>query len=99
MRTVELLRQLPDDDGTRGVGEALELAQMFVERLARAGPLDGGPDEERPLGRGRDGDQIACDAGLYWREVPPIALKRPVELYGTVKLPMTVPTTTSPFTR
>jgi hypothetical protein len=31
VRTVELLRELADDDGSRGVGEPLELAQMFVE--------------------------------------------------------------------
>ena len=61
VRALELLRELPDDDGPRRIREALELAQMLVERLARAGPLDGRPHEERPLGRGRDGDQIACD--------------------------------------
>jgi hypothetical protein len=61
MRPVELLRQLADDDRARGVGEALELAEVLVERLARARPLERRPDEERPLDGGRDGDQIACD--------------------------------------
>jgi len=31
VRTVELLGELADDDGSRGVREPLELAQMFVE--------------------------------------------------------------------
>jgi hypothetical protein len=61
MRPVELLRQLADDDRARRVGEALELAEVLVERLARARPLERRPDEERPLDGGRDGDQIACD--------------------------------------
>jgi hypothetical protein len=61
VRTVELLRQLADDDRSGGVGEALELTQVLVERLARAGPLERCSDEERPLDGGRDGDQIACD--------------------------------------
>jgi hypothetical protein len=61
MRPIELLRQLADDDRTGRVGEPLELSKMFVERLARAGPLERRPDEERPLDGGRDGDQIACD--------------------------------------
>jgi hypothetical protein len=59
VRTVELLRELADDLGTRRVGKALELAQVLVERLARARPLERRSDEERPLGRGRDGDQVA----------------------------------------
>jgi hypothetical protein len=59
MRPVELLGELTHDDGARRVGEALELAQMLVERLARAGPLERRADEERALdGRG-DGDQFA----------------------------------------
>jgi hypothetical protein len=80
VRALQLLRELADDHGAGGIREPLQLAQMFVERLACARPLDGRADEERPLGRGRDGDQIACDIGLYWREVPPSALNRPVEL-------------------
>jgi hypothetical protein len=61
VRPVELLRDLPDDDGSGRVGEPLELAQVLVERFARAGPLEWGPDEERPLDGGRDGDQLSCD--------------------------------------
>ena len=61
MRAIELLRELSDDDRSGRVGEPLELAQMLVERLARAGPLEGRPDEERPLDGGRDGDQLSCD--------------------------------------
>ena len=61
MRPVELLRELSDDDRSGRVGESLELAQVLVERLARAGPLERGSDEERPLDGGRDGDQLSCD--------------------------------------
>jgi hypothetical protein len=61
MRPVQLLGDLSDDDGSSGVGEPLELAQVLVERLARAGPLERRPDEERPLDGGRDGDQLSCD--------------------------------------
>ena len=53
--------QLTDDDCARGVGEALQLAQVLVERFACACPLERRPHEERPLDGGRDGDQIACD--------------------------------------
>jgi hypothetical protein len=61
MRAVELLRDLSDDDRAGRVGEPLELAQVLVERLARAGPLERRPNEERPLDGGRDGDQVSCD--------------------------------------
>jgi hypothetical protein len=61
VRPIELLRQLADDDRTGRVGEPLQLSQVLVERLARAGPLERRPDEERPLDGRRDGDQIACD--------------------------------------
>jgi hypothetical protein len=61
MRAVELLGELADDERARRVGEPLQLAQMLVQRLARAGALQRRADEERPLDRGRDGDQIACD--------------------------------------
>ena len=60
MRAVELLRELADDDRAGRVGEPLELAQMLVERLARAGPLERRADEERPLDGRREGDQVAC---------------------------------------
>ena len=61
MRAIELLRELSDDDRSGRVGEPLELAQVLVERLARARPLERRPDEERPLDGGRDGDQLSCD--------------------------------------
>ena len=61
MRAVELLGQLADDDRARRVGEALELAQVLVQRLASAGPLERRAHEERPLDGRRDGDQFACD--------------------------------------
>jgi len=61
MRAIELLGELTDDDRSRGVGESLQLAQVLVERLARARPLERRPDEECPLDGGRDGDQFSCD--------------------------------------
>jgi hypothetical protein len=61
MRAVELLGERADDLGARRVGEALELAQVFVERLARARALERRANEERPLDRRGDGDQVACD--------------------------------------
>ena len=61
MRTIELLGELTDDDGSGRIGEPLQLAQVLVERLARARPLERRPDEERPLDGGRDGDQFSCD--------------------------------------
>jgi len=61
MRPIELLRQLADDDRAGRVGEALELTEMLVERLACAGPLERCSDEERALDRRRNRDQIACD--------------------------------------
>jgi hypothetical protein len=61
MRAVELLGELADDECARSVGESLQLAQVLVERLAGAGALQRRADEERPLDRRRDGDQIACD--------------------------------------
>jgi hypothetical protein len=59
MRAIELLRQLADDLCARGVGQALELAQVFVQGLACASPLDRRTDEQRALGRSGDGDQVA----------------------------------------
>ena len=59
MGAVELLRELADDLGARRVGEAGELAQVLVERLARTRPLERRSDEERPLRRGRNRDQVA----------------------------------------
>lgn len=59
MGAVELLRELADDLGARGVREALELEQMFDERLAGAGPLERGADQDRPLDRRLDRYQIA----------------------------------------
>jgi hypothetical protein len=59
MRTVELLRQLSNDGGAGRVGQALELAQVLLERLARPRTLERRSDEDRALdGRG-DGDQFA----------------------------------------
>jgi len=59
MRPIELLRELADDDGPRCIGEALELMQMLVERLACASPLERRADEQRAFDRRGDGDQFA----------------------------------------
>jgi hypothetical protein len=59
MRAIELLCQLADDVSARGVGQSLELAEMLVECLACAGPLDRRADEQRALDRGGNGDQVA----------------------------------------
>ena len=59
MRTVELLRELADDFGAGGIGEPLQLTQVLLEGLARAGPLERRSDQECALERSRDGDEIA----------------------------------------
>jgi hypothetical protein len=56
---VDLLRDLPDDDGARGVGEVRQLAEVIVDSAAGAGPLARRPDEQRALDRRRDGDGFA----------------------------------------
>jgi hypothetical protein len=56
---VELLRQRPDDDGARGVGEPLELIEVLGDVVARGRPLDGSADEERALLR-----RLEVDEGL-----------------------------------
>jgi hypothetical protein len=61
VRAVELLRQLPDDGRAGRVGKTRELAQMFLERLARAGPLERSADEQGALDRRLDSDEIAGD--------------------------------------
>jgi len=59
MRSIELLRKNADDLGTCGVGESLELLQVFIERLACPRTLERGADEECPLRRRGDVDQDA----------------------------------------
>ena len=59
MRPIELLRELADDDRARRIGEALELTQMLVERLACARPLERRADEQRALDGRCNGDQFA----------------------------------------
>jgi hypothetical protein len=53
------LGQLADHLRAGGVGQARQLAEVLVERLARTRPLERRADEERALDWRRDGDQIA----------------------------------------
>ena len=59
MRPVELLRQLTDDVGARGVGQAAELLEVLVDVVPGQRPLERRPDEERALGRRGEGDDVA----------------------------------------
>jgi hypothetical protein len=52
--TVDLLRELSDDDRASRVCELGELAQVIVRETTRAGPLQRGADEQRPFRRRRD---------------------------------------------
>src|SRR6185503_4978146 len=105
---VDLLRQLADDDGARGVGQLLELAQMFADGAARARTFERRADQQRLLDRRRDSYQIAAYVRILMvsfrtsvatdYRATPVAVKRPVVEYGTVKLPSPDPTVTSPST-
>ena len=59
MRAIELLRERADHGGTSGVGEALELAQVLIQRLARTGPLERRSDEQRALDGSCYRDQVS----------------------------------------
>lgn len=95
MRTVELLRQLTDDDRPSGVGEPFQLVQVLAQVLPGTPALERRSDEERPLDRLVELYEVLGNAVLRYRRVS----KRPVAEYGTVKLPTTDPTVTSPATR
>ena len=64
MRTVELLGQLTDDDSAGSVGEPLQLTEVLLQRLARARALERRADEQRPLDRLGESDQVVCDVLL-----------------------------------
>ena len=51
MRFVELLRDFPDDDRSRGIRQSLQLLEMLTQIRARAATLEGRSDEKRPLDR------------------------------------------------
>jgi hypothetical protein len=59
MRAVELLGEDADDLGACRVGEALELLEVFIERLERPGPLERRADEQRALDGRRDENESA----------------------------------------
>ena len=76
MRTVDVLRELADDDRAGGVGEALELLQVLVDVVPRGGSLEGRPDEDRLLDGGRELDEIARDGKLLLRVGAPSGGRR-----------------------
>jgi len=43
------LRELADDDGARGVGEALEFLEVLGDQVAGVAALQGGADEDGAL--------------------------------------------------
>lgn len=61
MRTVDLLRQLADDLCTRGVGEALELLEMFVDVVPSGRSLAWRSDEDDAFDRRREGDWFSAN--------------------------------------
>lgn len=64
MRLVELLGDLADDDRARSVGQALELVQVLAQIRARPSPFAWGADQERPVDRGMNLQQVLRDRGL-----------------------------------
>jgi hypothetical protein len=93
MRSVELLRQLTDDERSGGVGEQRELAQVLVRRVAVRRPLERCADEDGALLWRLQRDQISCDGSssksrgpssqahkLTSYLVPPSVENRPVVL-------------------
>ena len=97
MRPIELLRQFADDDRARGVRESLQLVQVLAQVRAGVTALERGSDQERPLDGlfQFDWRSGSGDRALRYRD---IVLNCPVAEYGTVKLPTTEPTVTSPAT-
>ena len=61
MRPVELLRQFTDNGCPSRIRQALELAEVFVQRMTGLCPLPRRADEQGALGRLREDDLIACD--------------------------------------
>ena len=60
MRAVDLLHHLADDDRAGRVRELGELAQVLVDGLSRARPLERHAHEERPLDRRGDVDRFSA---------------------------------------
>ena len=61
MRAFELLGHLADNDRAGGVGELLELAQVLLARLSRAGALRRRADEDGTLDGGGESYRFFCD--------------------------------------
>lgn len=61
MRTIELLRQLPDDGCSRRVGEQRQLTQVLAGGVAIGRPLERRADENDALLLRRERDQISGD--------------------------------------
>jgi hypothetical protein len=68
VRAVEQLGDGADDVRAGGVGEARQLLEVLLDAVPVGGPLERRPDEQGPLGGGREFDQFASDGGLL-REV------------------------------
>jgi hypothetical protein len=63
---IDLLCDAPDDNGTSGVDELLELLEMLIEIVARRRSFARRADKQGALDRRREGNQIAGDEGSFW---------------------------------
>jgi hypothetical protein len=61
VRAVELLGELTDDCGARGVGEEGELAQVLAGGVTVRRALERSADEDDALLLRREGDQVPSD--------------------------------------
>jgi hypothetical protein len=64
IRSVDLLRDAADDDRARRIDELLELLEMLVDVMARRCAFSRRANEQCPLERSRERDQIASDTKL-----------------------------------
>jgi len=61
VRTIDLLREDPDDLRAGGVGQALEFLEMFVDMMSRRRSLARSSDEDDALDGGREGDWFSAN--------------------------------------
>jgi hypothetical protein len=69
MRLVELLRDFTDDERSRGIGQPLQLSEMLPKIGPRARPLEGRPDQERPLDGLVNVNRFPGDLRLRYRAI------------------------------